>query len=295
MASIVNARPGVGGSVQESIQIASGATLAGLLIHYATFYLLGTPLLTDQISEWIMARTPSRYAVPILDSLGRWAKPSAATGALAILGFTIFLLHISSKRFQWRSRLASFTMAGILLAGLVAWNTGYSSFGGSVAFWLPALAVAASRPSSVATKNQLELRDIPASSERRTLLKAASSYALPVVMSSGVVAVAAESYFRSDRLARQAREPVDLFPFLPALDRERLGRVWSVSPSRPVSEFYGMSKNTVDPVIDTGNWKLTIAVNGQPVRTYRFEDLLRIKRNIRYVTCGVSVTRSSRT
>ncbi len=77
-----------------AIQVSSAATLIGLAVHYAAHYAFGTPLITDQIAEWIMARTPSRYAVSILQTLGAWAKPSAMTGALAALGFCVFLIRV---------------------------------------------------------------------------------------------------------------------------------------------------------------------------------------------------------
>jgi hypothetical protein len=64
-------------TLSEVTQISSIGALLGLAGQYLLHYLAGTPLLTDQIAEWIMARTPSRYAVVILEYLGPWAKPSA--------------------------------------------------------------------------------------------------------------------------------------------------------------------------------------------------------------------------
>ena len=88
------------------MQRASLAALAGIVVHYAGFYLFRTPLLTEAIAEWIMARTPSRYALLLLDSLGAWAKPFAATGGLAALGAVLWL-----AAWRWWAGL----MAGVAL------------------------------------------------------------------------------------------------------------------------------------------------------------------------------------
>ena len=103
-------------------------------------------------------------------------------------------------------------------------------------------------------------------------------------MSSGVVAVAAESYFRDQALARKATEPSNLFPFLPPLDRQSFGAGLVRSAVTPVAQFYGMSKNTVDPLIDVKTWRLTLKVNGKPIRKYTYGDLLGMQRRQRYVT-----------
>jgi DMSO/TMAO reductase YedYZ molybdopterin-dependent catalytic subunit len=53
----------------------------------------------------------------------------------------------------------------------------------------------------------------------------------------------------------------------------------------PVTQFYGMSKNTVDPVIDVRTWQLTISMDGRPVRRFSYSDLLAMRnRELRFVT-----------
>jgi phytoene synthase len=238
-------------------QISSIATLTGLLSHYLLHYLAGTPLLTDQIAERIMARTPSRYAVVILEHLGPWAKPSAVVGALALLGACLFCASLIPKR-----------ALAIAFAALAAWGiatlTGYSSLLGNGAFWIPAICFAlfARRQASQ-----------PISLERRALL-----------MAGGVIAVSAESFLREQSLARRALQPLDLFSVQPPLDRANFAPGLVRKAVTAVPEFYGMSKNTVDPAIDLQTWRLLITLDGRPLRQFPYGELLSLPRDIRYVT-----------
>ncbi len=45
-----------------------------------------------------------------------------------------------------------------------------------------------------------------------------------------------------------------------------------------------MSKNIVDPVIDTRNWRLTISIDGKPIRQFRYSELLSLPKQLRYQT-----------
>ena len=242
----------------EVSQVSSIATLTGLLSHYLLHYLAGTPLLTDQIAEWIMARTPSRYAVVLLEYLGPWAKPSAATGALALLGAFLFCVGLIPNR-----------TAALAFGAICAWGiarlTGYSSLLGNCAFWLPALCLAV-----FAYRRRAHQR---VSLQRRALL-----------MTGGVIAVSAESFFREQSIARRARQPLDLFPFHPPLDRENFAPGLVRKTVTPVPEFYGMSKNTVDPIVDLPSWRLLVTLDGKPLHQFPYGDLLSLPREIRYVT-----------
>ena len=51
-----------------------------------------------------------------------------------------------------------------------------------------------------------------------------------------------------------------------------------------VEAFYGMSKNTVDPVIDPRTWQLRITLDGRPMRAYSYAELLDLPRIQRYTT-----------
>jgi DMSO/TMAO reductase YedYZ molybdopterin-dependent catalytic subunit len=249
--------------ISRTIQISSAAGLVGLVFHYLSFYLVHTPLLTDQISEWMMARTPSRFSVVILTTLGAWAKPWAETGALATLGFCLFLCRLVGM-----TRPFAVIAAGVLAGCFLDYSVGYPSVGGGLMFWGPAIAVIAFVPS---------VRPASVVPERRKFL-------VEAIMSSGVVAVAAESYLRESNLERRAVQPVDLFPFQPAVGDRNFGAGLVRNEISTVPQFYGMSKNTVDPLIDLNTWRLRVTLDGKVLRSLRFGELLSLSREYRYIT-----------
>ncbi len=253
--------------ISRTIELSSAASLIGLLVHYLAFYALRTPLLTDQISEWMMARTPSRYAVAILSSLGAWAKPCATTGALAALGFCLFFCRLLGVSFSARARIPLTACAGTLVACSLCYSIGYASVWGALLFWVPALSMVAFTPPVVPRH----------SPERRQFL-------VPVIMSAGVAAVAAESFLRESILERRAAQPVELFPFQPPLGYRSFGAGLVRKEITSVAEFYGMSKNTVDPLIDLNTWRLRITLEGKLLRSLRFGELLGLSREYRFVT-----------
>ncbi len=236
------------------MQLASLAALAGIAVHYVCFYLFGWPLLPEAIAEWIMARTPSSYALWILDAMGPWAKPSAVTGGLATLGAVLWV-----ARWQWG--------AGVAAALALHWLLGFFWIPASLSFWLPAAAMlfAGAR------------RHQPAPAGRRR-------FVLAGVMAAGTVTVALESFFRDRMAAATAVKPVALFSFQPPPEREPFLPPLVRKAVTPVNEFYGMSKNTVDPVIDPATWRLRITVDGRLLRSLRYQELLAFPRQERYVT-----------
>jgi DMSO/TMAO reductase YedYZ molybdopterin-dependent catalytic subunit len=245
-------------TLSQNAQVASIGALLGVAGQYALHYLAGAPLLTDQIAEWIMARTPSRYAVAVLEHLGTWAKPSAVTGALALLGACLF----AARSLPTRALRLAF---GVLCAAGVAYAVGYRSIAGICAFWIPALCFTA-----FARRHQPPQ---PVSLQRRALL-----------MTAGVIAVAGESFLREEALARRARQPVDLFPFQPPLDRANFAPGLVRKAVTPLPEFYGMSKDTVDPAIDLQTWRLLITLDSRPLRQFSYGELLGLPKQLRYVT-----------
>ncbi|MBS1827837.1 MAG: molybdopterin-dependent oxidoreductase [Acidobacteria bacterium] len=228
------------------------AALAGLLVHYIGYYLLQTPLLTEAIAEWIMARTPSRYALLLLDSLGAWAKPFAATGGLAAMGAVLWLA-------AWR------WWAGWIAAVAVSVGVGYGNIFGAALFWIPAAAVLFPTGPS------------PQSMSRRRYLQSSA-------MAIGTAAVALESYLRNESLARQAVRPMPITPFQPPAEAPGFSPKLVRRAVTTVEQFYGMSKNTVDPAIDPEKWRLRVTVEGELVREFRYADLLALPRMDRYVT-----------
>ena len=265
--------------VSRSLRISSLAALVGLIPHYIFFYVTSTPLLTDEIAEWIMARTPSRYTVAILNQLGPWAKPSAETGALAALGFCLLISRLSGSVLRNGKLGASVTvLIGMSVAVTLSWFCGYSSLVGSLAFWVPALAVLG----ILRYPRDKQLQRV--SFGRRQVVTKVAQFGLPLVMTGGVIAIAAESFFRDKDFAARATQPTDLFPFRIPPDRESFGPGLVRKEITPVREFYGMSKDPVDPVIDPRTWKLSITLEGRIIRQLRYSDLLGMERQLRYVT-----------
>ena len=255
-------------ALDETIKFSSLSVLIGLIPHYVLFYALGTPLWTERIAEAIMAHTPSRYAVAILDLLGAWAKPLAITGALATLGFAVFVARWAGQHAPPRLQTWTTVVLGILLLIILMRAFHYWSWVGAAAFAIPALL-------ALHVLHLLRPADPAAvAAPRRQFIAATSKYGLPILMSSGVAGVALESYLRNEAFTRRATEPVPLFPFQPRLDRESFGYGLVRKSITLVAEFYGMSKNIVDPVIDTRNWRLTISIDGKPIRQFRYSELL---------------------
>jgi DMSO/TMAO reductase YedYZ molybdopterin-dependent catalytic subunit len=244
---------------QQTITRSSLATMVGLFVHIAGAYLKPYPLLSDVIAEWIMARTPSAWAVPLLEAMGAWAKPFAATGGLATLGFTIWLALLVPNR--W-AQLA----AASLTTTLLAVSIDYSSLPGLFSFLIPTLAMLAYSPQTIRTNNS-----------RRQFLTSTA-------MTSTTALVAVEAWWRNERLASKAVEPVPLFKYQVPPERELWGKGLVRKPITTVREFYVMSKNTVDPVVDPKTWRLKIKFDDKLIREFSYAELLSLPRQERFVT-----------
>jgi len=248
----------------DRLRLSSAFTLAAWIVHLlASLWLPGQILLTDSIAQWLMARTPNRLALAILDVFGAWAKPAAATGGLALLGFTILL----AVRFGWWIAPA---------AGGLYWyvfdNPGWT-------FWLPSLTILLWR--AVTTRENIRKADGKGTGRRAALKQLAS----PIVMTAGTAIVAVESRWREDRLERNSVTPSAMLPAPPDLSsRESFAPGLVRTAITPTAEFYGMSKNTVDPAIDPRAWRLRITLDGKPLREWSYSELLALPRTERYVS-----------
>ncbi|MDX2152931.1 MAG: molybdopterin-dependent oxidoreductase [Bryobacteraceae bacterium] len=248
--------------MERAIRCSSLAALVGLAVHYAVFVAAGVPLWTDVIAEWIMARTPSGMALWILDTFGAWAKPLAATGGLATVGFALF---VPAAAFLWRKPVGVALLAGMPFG--LAWVFEYGSALGQWSFWLPAAG---------ALMVLLTPKTAAPSPARRAFLGS--------LMAAGTAAVAVESWGRDRALARRAVEPVELFPFAPPAERASFGQGLVRKPVTMVGQHYVMSKNTVDPVLDPNTWRLKFVVDGRVVRQVSYQELLAMPRVDRWVT-----------
>jgi len=240
--------------VKRALERSSLATLLALVPHYLAFYLFSSPLWTETIGEWIMARTPSQYALWLLGNLGPLAKPFAITGGLATLGAAVLVLAcVSSRWLRW------ILAAGV--SGALGWWFGYTSLVGQASFWLPAML---------------------ALSWKRTPAPSRVGRRHAMVMIAGTVFVAAESFIREETMSRRAAAPRELAPFEPPAETFAPGLVRKAVT--PVDTFYVMSKNTVDPALDVGDWKLRITVDGKTARVLSYGDLLAMPAASEYVT-----------
>ena len=227
----------------------SAATLIGLIPHYLAFYLFGWPPLTQTIAEWIMARTPSKYALWMLDNLGSWAKPLAMTGGLAALGFAVLVIALMQRRWM----MAAFAVLPSLFFG--GWT-----------FWLPALL------GLIVLETRVEAVRGHAGASRRDF----------AVMAAGTIGVAIESFARDAMVSRRAVGTREIATFDPPPDRFAPGLVRPAVT--PAGTFYAMSKNTVDPALDPKDWRLRITVDGRTVRSIGYGELLSMPRQSEYVT-----------
>ncbi len=244
--------------MKAAISRASRATLAGLAVHYLCFYMVGGPLWTDTIAQWIMARTPSHYALWLLENLGVWAKPFAMTGGLAALGFGVTLIALVRG-------VGSKVLLAVAVALMFGWWFDYQSIVGQLSFWLPATL-------TLTLLGRPRIEQTAAGVSRREAF----------VMLGGTLAIAAESFSREHRLAGAAMTPVDVAGFHPPA--EVFGQGLVRKAVTPISEFYGMSKNTVDPQTNPATWRLKITVDGRIVRELSYQDLLALPRTDSYST-----------
>lgn len=248
-------------TLKQTISRSSLAALAGMIVHYLACYARGYPILTDAAAEWIMARTPSAWAVPLLEALGSWAKPFAATGGLATLGFLLWLPLLLKPR--WAQAIAA-----VASIAAFCWALDYTSLPGTIAFLIPALLILLS-PAR-------EILKTPVSARREFLTSAA--------MLSGTALVAVEARVRADRFAAQATEPVPLFRWSVPQARIDWGKGLVRKPVTNTREFYVMSKNTVDPLVDPKRWRLKIYDNDKLLREFSYAELLSLPRQERFVT-----------
>lgn len=250
------AGPALALRVRQAVEKGSLTTALALVVHYVVFYFTGAPLWTETIGEWIMARTPNTWSVWILETFGPWAKPFALTGGLATLGGGAAAVALLPRKLQ--------PAGAIAMALGYGWLFGYESRVGQLSFWavLAFLMVWMVRPLASYSPG------------RRA--------ALGTLMSGATVAVAVESFFREERMAKLAATPRKLWEFVPPPEKFAPGLVRKAVTA--IGQHYTMSKNSTDPVLDPATYRLRITVDGQPVNELRYSQLLAAPRQNRYVT-----------
>jgi DMSO/TMAO reductase YedYZ molybdopterin-dependent catalytic subunit len=108
---------------------------------------------------------------------------------------------------------------------------------------------------------------------------------------SRVALIGASSFVFFEALVRdwwratRAAQPGELFAFTPPPPRSPAFAIPDLTPEvTPVADFYVMSKNTVDPVIDAESWQLLLSVPGQGERIITYDELRGLPRTDQYVT-----------
>ncbi len=104
----------------------------------------------------------------------------------------------------------------------------------------------------------------------------------PLLMAGWAGLVAGESFARNRAYAARPAAPQPLHPFSPPADT--FGGALVRPFVTPVEAFYGMSKNTVDPVIDPREWRLAVTLDGRPLRSISYTELLSLPRLQRITT-----------
>jgi DMSO/TMAO reductase YedYZ molybdopterin-dependent catalytic subunit len=192
-----------------------------------------------------------------MDAMGEWAKPFAATGGLAILGAGLYAAQ----------RLGH--VAFYFTLPVVSYALGYPSMPGLAAFYVPAILFLAWPRSPV-----------PAAGRREAL----ASVGLAASMPLGAAAVALEAWQRNRILAARSATPRPLFPMRIPEPYVSWGNGLVRKPITPLREFYVMSKNTVDPAPEPAAYRLQIQIDGRPLRSFSYAELLNRPRQERYAS-----------
>lgn len=224
--------------VAQAARISSLAALTGIVCNYLVFLAGLGPFIVDRLAEWIMARTPSWAAVLLLEHLGAWAKPFAATGALAAIGGALLV------------GCALRGPAPALCLSVLLWAFGSLSWSSLLTLVLPAAAVAMLPPRAFAPGRR----------------------AFGVAVAGGTVFVAFEAWARERQRSLAAPPARRLFTFHPP------------PAVTPVADFYSMSKNTVDPSIDSAHYRLHVTIDGKPLREFSYGELAAMPQRSQYST-----------
>jgi len=208
-------------------------------------------------------------------------RSSLAALAFCALNYLLFLAAgaplVTDRIAEWIMARTPNDQAVFLLTRLGEWAKPLAATGGLAAIgaaaWLVvfALDLALSRA-----------RRAPAPSPAAAAAPTRRDVFTPLLMAGGTALVAGESFARNRVYAARAVEPQTLYPFQPPPDTFGEGLVRPFIT--PVEAFYGMSKNTVDPVIDPRQWKLEITLDGRPLRSLTYGELFSMPRMQRVTT-----------
>jgi DMSO/TMAO reductase YedYZ molybdopterin-dependent catalytic subunit len=206
-------------------------------------------------------------------------RSSVAALAFCALNYLLFLAFgaplLTDRLAEWIMARTPNDQAVFLLTHLGEWAKPLAATGGLAAIgaaaWLVVLCLELVRGRRSGTAEKA----VAAGMTRRGVFT-------PLLMAGGTALVAGESFLRNRAYAARAAEPQVLYRFTPPPERFSEGLVRPVIT--PVEAFYGMSKNTVDPVIDPRDWRLRITLDGRPLREFTYAELLSLPRQQRVTT-----------
>lgn len=207
---------------------------------------------------------------------------SLASLAVCALNYLLFLAAgvplLTDRIAEWIMARTPNHHAVFLLTHLGEWAKPLAATGGLAVigafFWILVFALLLIRARSRRGREAAPAV-APAALSRRQVLT-------PLLMTGGTALIAAESFLRNRAYAARAVEPQVLHSFQPAPDTfgENLVRPFIT----PIEAFYGMSKNAVDPAIDPRQWRLEITLDGRPLRSLSYQELLALPRFQRITT-----------
>lgn len=209
-------------------------------------------------------------------------RSSLAALALCALNYLLFLTLgaplLTDRIAEWIMARTPNSQAVFLLTRLGEWAKPLAATGGLAAIgaaaWLAVFAFELARRLP-RTRSAQAPSEAARGATRRDVFT-------PLLMAGGTAVVAGESFLRNRAYAARAVEPQPLHPFTPPPDTFGEGLVRPFLT--PVEAFYGMSKNTVDPVIDPRQWRLDITLEGQLLRSFSYPELLSLPRLRRVTT-----------
>lgn len=208
-------------------------------------------------------------------------RSSLAALAFCALNYLLFLAAgaplVTDRIAEWIMARTPNDQAVFLLTRLGEWAKPLAATGG-----LAAIGAAAWLVVFAAELVFRRARRAPAPAAAQAAGPTRRDVFTPLLMAGGTALVAGESFARNRVYAARAVEPRVLYPFQPPPDTFGEGLVRPFIT--PVEAFYGMSKNTVDPVIDPRQWKLDITLDGRPLRSLTYGELFSMPRMQRVTT-----------
>ncbi len=241
--------------------------------------LLDRPPALEPLAALIMEQTPVPIANGLLALFGPAGKPLALYGASAlVLGIGGPLALLAGGRWLGRWGLPVAMMASALLAApLLRPGALPGVLALSGLFWLALLLPGHLAPVTIGRS----LAPSEQVSRRRRALIVAATNTLGLLTVSGLPVVA--SAIRSAAFGRSIRPPV--FPYIPPPPRQNGFALAGLTPEvTPVADFYRMSKNVADPVLDASTWSLSLSGAVRHRLTLTLDDLAALPRTDHHVT-----------